>query len=620
MSQIADQPKLARVGNDTEAAPRRRHRSVSLTLVLAGSFGLLVLVAVAAVLGIHLKAGRTTLINLQGEVAELLVTGMTDSVTAHLTPVEEQSRYIANLIETGALDPKDRAAMVNVLTGALAAAPQIGSLVFIDGNYQVVGIDRSTSTPRPFSNDSSSDPRIIDAIARAKTATGATWADPIWWKEAGATYLNLRQPVRPGGEFLGIIVSVVSIQELSSYLGRMESGVGGNAFILYGRNSVLAHRLLLGPQDNLSEQNPLPKLIGFGDPVLGSLWTGEEAWELQINVSQGIQGKAIEVYDEDYIFLYAERPGYGPEPLIVGTYFLSDDVSAEFRRFAMSGFAGLFVLIVSVLTAIWLARRIVRPISRLADAAGHIGKLEFSSVGELPPSGLRELDEQSVAFNSMLRGLRWFEIYVPRSLVQRLLTQVESSSLESVEREITVLFTDIVGFTRLAEGLPATSVADFLNQHFAMVASAIEAEGGTVDKFIGDGMMAFWGAPEHLPDHAERAVRAARAIADSLHRQNEQRRVEGLAPVQMRIGLHSGPVTVGNIGSPGRINYTIVGDTVNVGQRLEQLGKQFMTEGDDVVILASEATAAGLTAANAEDVGAHAVKGRSEPIEVFRLR
>lgn len=619
MTQIADQPKLAEIQSGADAAPKRRRRSVSLTLVLAGSFGLLVLVAVAAVLGIQLRAGRTTLVNLQGDVAELLVTGMTDSISAHLTPAEEQSRYIANLIETGALDPEDRTALIDVLTGALAATPQVEALILVDSDFQVVGVNRSSGAPVSFDNNASNDPRITDAIALAKTTTRATWADPIWWEEAGATYLNLRQPVRPNGAFLGIVVATVSVQELSSYLGGMDTSVGSNAFILYGRDSVLAHRLLLEPQDNLSDENPLPRLSGFADPVLSSLWTGEEAWELTIKLGSEIRGKAIEVYNEDYVFLYAERPGYGPEPLIVGTYFLSDDVSAEFRRFAMSGFAGLFVLIVSVLTAIWLARRIVRPISRLADAAGHIGKLEFSSVGELPPSGLRELDEQSVAFNSMLRGLRWFEIYVPRSLVQRLLTQVESSSLESVEREVTVLFTDIVGFTRLAEGLPAARVAEFLNQHFAMVAAAIEAEGGTVDKFIGDGMMAFWGAPEHLPDHAERAVRAARAITDNLHKQNEQRRAEGLAPVRMRIGLHSGPVTVGNIGSPGRINYTIVGDTVNVGQRLEQLGKTFMSD-DDIVILASEATAAGLTPADAEDVGAHPVKGRSEPIEVFRLR
>ena len=128
----------------------------------------------------------------------------------------------------------------------------------------------------------------------------------------------------------------------------------------------------------------------------------------------------------------------------------------------------------------------------------------------------------------MLRGLRWFEVYVPRTLVERLLHLGAAGSLDSVEREITVMFTDIASFTAFSEGRPAAEVAAFLNRHFALVSQAIEAEGDTVDKFIGDGVMAFWGAPEAQPDHAERAARAALAIAEAIRADNRARHEAGI--------------------------------------------------------------------------------------------
>ena len=182
------------------------------------------------------------------------------------------------------------------------------------------------------------------------------------------------------------------------------------------------------------------------------------------------------------------------------------------------------------------------------------------------------------------------------------------------------MFTDIAGFTSHAEGRPAQEVAEFLNNHFALLADSIEAEGGTVDKFIGDAVMAFWGAPEAQADHAERACRAALSIVDAVHADNQRRQAEGQPAIRVRVGLHSGPVIVGNIGAPGRINYTIVGDTVNTCQRLEQLGKTAGPRDAEVVVLVSAATAAlvgpGFTLVRA---GKHQVPGRRGRVEIFRL-
>ena len=224
----------------------------------------------------------------------------------------------------------------------------------------------------------------------------------------------------------------------------------------------------------------------------------------------------------------------------------------------------------------------------------------------------------------MLHGLRWFEAYVPKKLVRRLIQQGDTDVVKSEERDVTVMFTDIASFTSLSEGASAPDIASLLNDHFAKLAACIESEDGTVDKFIGDSVMAFWGAPDDQPDHAERAARAAHSILIAVNEDNEKRVANRQAPIGLRVGLHTGPVTVGNIGAPDRINYTIIGDPVNVGQRLEQFAKGV---GDDssasssVTVVASRAIVDQvLEKERWSSLGMHHLRGRDEQIEVFRMR
>src|SRR3546814_6000796 len=122
----------------------------------------------------------------------------------------------------------------------------------------------------------------------------------------------------------------------------------------------------------------------------------------------------------------------------------------------------------------------------------------------------------------------------------------------------------------MSERLTAQETADLLNEHFALVTACIEAEGGIVDKFIGDAVMAMWGAIKRDEDHAVHACAAVRAIGMAMAADNARRLMLGKPILRMRVGIHSGPVVIGNIGAPGRINFTVVGDTVNTAQRLEQ--------------------------------------------------
>lgn len=213
-----------------------------------------------------------------------------------------------------------------------------------------------------------------------------------------------------------------------------------------------------------------------------------------------------------------------------------------------------------------------------------------------------------------------FESYLPRALTRWILREADAAKIASVDRVATVMFTDIVGFTTLAEGQPAGAVADFLNEHFALVTRCIEAEGGTIDKFMGDGAMAFWVASE-WPDHAARAAEAALCIREAVLRDNAQRRIRGERPVHVRIGIHTGPVVIGSIGAPSRMNYTIVGDTVNTAQRLEQFGKEIpANDGLEVTVLIGAATAAEIGPGfRAAPVGRVHLRGRHEDVPAFVL-
>jgi adenylate cyclase len=276
---------------------------------------------------------------------------------------------------------------------------------------------------------------------------------------------------------------------------------------------------------------------------------------------------------------------------------------------------GLLALVAAVIAAVLLGRRVSRPVGQLAAAASAIRSLDLDEAAPLRRSRLKEIDQAAIAFNAMTRALRVFAQYVPKPIVQSLIGRDSSVSLVSERREVTVLFTDIVEFTQQTAHLSAEDTAEFLNHHFSVITACIEVEDGIVDKYIGDAVMALWGALEPQPDHAARAVRSAKAIAAALRDDNARRGQD----VRLRIGVHTGPVVVGNIGTPTRMNYTVVGDTVNIAQRLENLSKVLLPDAD-VAILLSASTAHALPAdADVRSLGTQKLRGITGATEIFAL-
>ena len=601
--------------------PRSRWQGrLSISITLATAIGLLVGVAVLVVLVLGLgSAGRNTL-SLLSQNAELAIDSATESVRRHLRAAEAQTAYVRRLIETGALDPGDRPALARVLTGALAAAPQIDAVFFVDASLKAVRVVRTPGRPLVDIVDVRGDPDSREGMKAMARRGKAYWGPPVWRKDQKKTYLNMRQPVMRDGRMIGALFSVVSVRELSGYLDRLAGAAGAQPFILYDRRFVLAHPAMAGGYPGRARNKPVPPLLGFTDPVLASIWQKENRYEMFIKLPKGVEGHVLRIFNDDYVYVYRRLEGFGDKPMLVGAYFRSGDIGAELRRLVNAGIAGLVALVLALLIAVFIGRRIARPIKTLSAEATRIGELDIADVKDLPGSVFRELNDQSQAFNTMLRGLRWFEAYVPKRLVERLIARGEPHTVDSVERDLTIMFTDIAGYTSLSEGADAAEVAALLNHHFGLVAACIEKADGTVDKFIGDSVMAFWGAPDKQKNRAVRACQAARAIARAVEKDNAARKRRGEPPIRMRIGLHRGLVTVGNIGAPGRVNYTIVGDAVNVAARIEQQAKDHVRKGEEVTVLMSGETRAHLGKRfKVKRVGEVAVRGRKAPVELYRL-
>jgi class 3 adenylate cyclase/DNA-binding NarL/FixJ family response regulator len=243
-------------------------------------------------------------------------------------------------------------------------------------------------------------------------------------------------------------------------------------------------------------------------------------------------------------------------------------------------------------------RRVTELFRRLADEAG---QGESRAVDEL-----KRLHEAVVDREASARTLRSF---VPSQVAERLAERGAATLQE--ELVATVLFSDIRGFSTLAEELSAREVAVVLARHLGAMAEVVVAHGGTIDKFAGDAVMAVFGAPDPLPDHAERALQCALAMQARQAELNAERE-DSRPPIEIGVGVNTGTVIAGTVGGGGRLEYTVLGDAVNVAQRLQ-------SESKGGEILASAATVAAAPGASGEPLGALTVKGRREPVEAFRI-
>ncbi|MZR30005.1 adenylate/guanylate cyclase domain-containing protein [Sneathiella litorea] len=596
---------------------RKPVKSLPIATVLALSFGTLVVITVVIVLGISLISGLTNTRDLLIDKASAAMSATQNDFIELLNPAAYEAVYMAELINAGRVDVNNREQLNDFLLGAISGTPQINTLAFVSPDLQVTGVHRQSKEILSF--DESKDPVAQMGIADLATRKKGSWGPLVYVPTLRQTVLNFREPAFQDGKFIGALIASITVSTVNTRMNAAPSLKNSKRFILYGKDRVMMEQGVNASHETmgLNITDAVPKLDEIEDPVLRAIWSDKAEKLALLGEQTTFNSHYLEVNGQGYIYVYKEITGYADKPFTIGYWLLNDEVSTELWRLLMAGLAGLGIMLLSTVVAIVIGRKISRPVLALSTASRQISLLDFNTVKALPASRFTEVNEANNAYNSMLRGLAWFETYVPKSLVRKLM---ESGEARSEERVVTVMFTDIVGFTPQAEDMKTEEVADFLNHHFELVTACIEAEGGTVDKFIGDAVMAFWGAPERQEDHAARACRAAKAIKKAIMSDNEKRHEAGLSEVHMRIGIHTGALIVGNIGAAGRLNYTVVGDTVNIAQRMEQFGKTLSSDRtDEVFTLMTSTTFDASPDTNATKIGDYQLKGRHDPVTIYRL-
>lgn len=309
--------------------------------------------------------------------------------------------------------------------------------------------------------------------------------------------------------------------------------------------------------------------------------------------------------------------GGGAEPVSRVVAVPLEDVLKPFDQLERAqAAAGAIALLVALALASVLSRSFAQPVRALVAATRRVAAGDLEARVEV--ASRDELGTLASAFNEMAHGLMLKERY--RGVLDKVVSREVAAELLKGEirlggetREVTTLFADVRGFTPLTEGMEPGRVILLLNEMVGRMGGAVEAEGGVVDKFLGDGLMAVFGAPGAQPDHAARAVRAALAMRDAVAQVNAARAARGEVPVHVGIGANTGRAVAGNVGSPGRLNYTVVGESVNLASRLcaQAAAGEILISGTTWEWVKDQVDAA--------PAGERTVKGLSAAVPVFRV-
>lgn len=582
----------------------------------------LIVASVGAVIAIQQWSGKQLISDLGGRIIarnlETIKFGFDTFISDQRAQLMSIERHLSRWPSVG----NNTAELFQFIKGIVTAEPNISHIVVLDPQLQGIMVRRrrgaSEAVFRTIGQEQPVPLKRLISEGHLHTSFPRLGA-PVYDRLTDQTVINMSQAVSKAGKIIAYIEVAAAVAPLSAMAEATRGSSDSIVFVLFNEDYVFAHPLLARSPVGLSEESPLPRRDEIGDGVLSVLETALASPLVKPQVLQGASLQNLSWRGDPYLLSRLKlHTKLGDQEITIGTYRRAREALVPLRAFYNSLWFGGGILVLALLAAMVLARSISRPIRRTSAAAKNVGRVEFEKIEPLGSSFIKELHDLSLSFNSMLGGLRLFERYVPRSLVKKLIARGEER-IASEERVVTVMFTDIVGFTSLSEGMSASAVAEFTNQHLTMLGECVEAEGGTIDKYIGDSLMAFWGAPDDLKDHAQAACRAAMAIAAEIRADNARRQEQGLAPVRIRVGIHTGPLIVGDIGSPNRINYTIMGDTVNVAARLEALGKEVDPEAEVLILISGETAKGAGRGFDLREEGAHTVRGKTIATSVFKL-
>lgn len=463
------------------------------------------------------------------------------------------------------------------------------------------------------------DPRTERHYRRCRDQQELIWSDTYVIRSPSgldAPGITCATPVfSTDGQFIGVVSIDFTLSDLSRFLQTVKAGDNGFAFLAEQAEGGV--RLIAHPDSSrilVTEggQQRIATLATIQDPVLTAIVSGmvdlpDEPGE--IAQFQARAGGAKWLIGMQRIGL--ERA----PPWLVSVAIPESDYTEGLNQQALVLLAITGIALAgAILGSIVLADRVTEPLSALVAETERIREFELDA-RPLPKTPIKEISDLASSMEQMKTGLRSFQKLVPGEYARYLLKSGQEARLGGERRHMSISFADLIGFTTLSETVPPEVLSQILGEYLDALAKEILNTQGTVDKFNGDDVMAFWGAPAHVEDHALAACRTALASQRALAMAYPEWEARGIPRLRVSWGISTGDVIVGNVGSRERMNYTVIGDTVNLASRLQGINRAYGTE-----VLISAATV--------REAGGEFVTrlvdwvvplGKEQPVEVFEL-
>lgn len=625
------------------STPKRSLRQVLLLAFALQSLGMF------AVVGwLNWSSGQQAVAQLSGRLSGQLSAAVEARLRIYVEEPQQLLESWAEALEDGALPPDDADRLAQAFHGAVRSDPQVGYLSYgsLDGHF--VGAQRLDDgrlrwriqdeqtggllldfeglprlpRPEPVSTRAGYDPVARPWFVQAVKAGGTTWTDIYPSATSpGATLVTVVRPIRrPDGGLLGVMGVDIILSQASQFLEELTRAQEALVFVADREGRLVATSYGEVVVDPRAEDAHRLLASESRDPAVRAV---AEALGAQRGGFAGLGAREelrVPVGDDAVLVELLPLEGGPGLSWVIGVLIPERGLLAHFQRLTRGTLTlSLFALGVAILLAWSISNRITRPLRALTEKAERIREGDLQQRFEADRDD--EIGHLSRAMGEMVEGLEArdrlkdaFGRYVTPELAESFARDPQQLKLGGALTEVTILMSDLRGFTGLSERLEPEEMIGLLNRYLGAMTEVILEHGGTIIEFIGDAILVVFGAPFRRPDDAARAVRCALEMQRTLEQFNAEGGSSGQPWLDMGIGVHSGPVVAGNIGSERATKYGVVGEAVNLTARLESLtvaGQVFLSAttrariGDDFDLI-------GPTEIR--------LKGVSAPVALFELR
>ncbi|MCL6416434.1 adenylate/guanylate cyclase domain-containing protein [Aestuariirhabdus sp. Z084] len=583
-------------------------RQISITTLLSVGFGFLMIVAVITVSVIGVNTTRSNTFNLVSQLANSALGNLQSEIKNYLQPINAQLDYIAQLMQEGHISPDEPIKMEASLSGSLSALPQVYGMAYINDQYEMQIYERENALF--FTHNWQQTTSLEPFFSTPSKIETVLWGDAEFTSDGIRIIPVTRMVYLPDGR-KGMLLTAIDVQQLNEHLSQY-AGEHTEYFMLLGKQKLLASSFSV-PHVTPSEKNPLLDIASLDEHPISKIWSSER-YATDLQLPAGMNSHLVYINDQPWIYIYSEVRTYSEVPITLGMMVSNQALSSEFRALILQVVFSALMLLLFVFLCWSFSRRLGQRFTRIAEGFEAIEESQLDDIETIQGSSIKEFDQVATAYNRMTDSLRQnekmrnlFGQYVPADIARRLVKQ--EGELAPQEELATIFFVDLEGFTSLSERLSPEQLITTLNAFFSMVAEELEREGGIITQFQGDAVLAIFNIPNPQPDHALRALNAARRV---LMRTEQERFNE--QSLHCRIGINSGEVIAGNVGAPKRQNYTVHGDAVNLASRLEALNKEYGTR-----LMLSESSVQQIPDQRFRELGKISIRGKSQAVRVYTL-